>query len=143
MTLVDKYSVASGLFEFDIATPLFDQMCTDLGLLQPLNLNEKHLQSVKSKPGLYTLLLNGKVVYVGKADVSALVRLRKHSRQLTGRKFISPDEVSFKCLHFAKTWDPFKPEDYLKKRLNPEWNDRGFGPNDPGRGRDAFGKVIR
>jgi hypothetical protein len=136
MTLVDTYSAASGLFEFDIATPLFEQMCSDLELLEPLSLNDAHLQSVKRKPGLYTLCLNGNVVYVGKADVSALVRLRKHFRQLTGRHFISPTEVSFKCLHFAKTWDPFKPEDYLVRRLCPEWNDKGFGPNDPGRRRD-------
>jgi hypothetical protein len=47
MTLVDTYSAASGLFEFDIATPLFEQMCSDLKLLEPLSLNEAHLQSVK------------------------------------------------------------------------------------------------
>ena len=136
MTLVDHYSAASGLFEFDIATPLFEQMCTDLQLLEPLPLSSHHLQNIKNKPGLYTLYLSGKVVYVGKADESAFIRLRKHLRQLTGRHSISPNDVSFTCLHFARTWDPFKPEDYLIRRLNPDWNDKGFGPNDPGRRRD-------
>lgn len=137
MALVDTYSNACGLFEFDIATPLFEQMCVDFDKLQPLQLDEGNLAEVAEKPGVYGLHHKGDLVYVGKADDSARVRLRKHLRQLHGRQGISPDQVSFRCLHFAYTWDPFKPEGHMIERYSPTWNSKGFGPNDPGRERDT------
>lgn len=137
MALVDQFSQACGLFEFNIATPLFEQMCVDFDELEPLPLDEAHLADVAERPGLYGLHHRGALVYVGKADDSARVRLRKHMRQLSGRIGISPDEVGFRCLHFAYTWDPFKPEAHMIARYKPSWNSKGFGPNDPGRERDT------
>jgi len=135
--LTDKFSEACGLFEFDIATPLFEQMCVDFDELSPLPLDEARLTDVAERPGVYGLHHDGSLVYVGKADESARVRLRKHLRQLCGRVGISPSEVSFRCLHFAYTWDPFKPEAHMIARYKPSWNSKGFGPNDPGRERDT------
>jgi hypothetical protein len=136
VTLVDRFSEGCGLFEFDIATPLFQQLSSDFDLLAPVPLMEGNLHSVEEKPGIYGLHHDGVVVYIGKADDSAKGRLEKHRRQLQGRTGISSDEVSFRCLHFARTWDTFKPESYLISHYSPSWNKRGFGPNDPGRRRD-------
>ncbi|MDP2183562.1 MAG: hypothetical protein Q8K99_13480 [Actinomycetota bacterium] len=139
MALTDRFSEGCGLFEFDISTPLFEQMCADFERLVPVALDEGHLADVGERPGVYGLHYQGALVYVGKADDSARVRLRKHWRQLHGRVGIAPEEVDFRCLHFANTWDPFKPEAHMIKRYKPNWNSKGFGPNDPGRRRDGTG----
>jgi len=136
VTLVGRFSDGCGLFEFDIATPLFQQLSADFDLLEPVPLLDFNLALVKEKPGIYGLHHNGLIVYIGKADDSAKVKLEKHRRQLQGRVGITPDEVSFRCLHFARTWDAFKPESHLISLYSPSWNSRGFGPNDPGRRRD-------
>lgn len=137
MGLTETFSQGCGLFEFDISTPLFEQMCSDFDDLTPVPLNETNLAGVGEKPGVYGLHHKGRLVYVGKADESARMRLRKHWGQLHGRIGIAPDEVSFRCLHFARTWDAFKPEAHMIERYQPSWNKRGFGPNDPGRRRDT------
>lgn len=136
MTLVTKFSDGCGFFEFDIASPLFQQLSSDFDLLSPVPLDESKLASVEEKPGIYGLHYNGEVVYIGKADDSAKSRLEKHYRQLQGRIGISPGDVSFRCLHFARTWDAFKPESHMISLSSPSWNSRGFGSNDPGRRRD-------
>lgn len=136
MTLVNRFSEGCGLFEFDIATPLFDQLANDFAKLKPDPLQPESLENVENRPGLYGLHYQESLVYVGKADESSRERLSKHRRQLEGRIGISPEEVSFRCLHFAHTWDPFKPESHMIRKYNPTWNLRGFGPNDPGRMRD-------
>ena len=136
MTLVGRFSDGCGLFEFDVATPLFQQMGSDFDLLAPIPLQDLDLESVEERPGIYGLHHNGSVVYIGKADDSARSRLEKHRRQLQGRAGISPSEISFRCLHFAHTWDAFKPESHMISLYSPSWNSRGFGPNDPGRRRD-------
>lgn len=71
MTLVNRFSEGCGLFEFDIATPLFDQLAADFELLTPDPLQPSFLDAVDSRPGLYGLQHQGSLVYVGKADVSA------------------------------------------------------------------------
>jgi hypothetical protein len=136
VTLVDRFSDGCGFFEFDIATPLFEQLSSDFDLLAPLPLLDSNLCLVEERPGIYGLHHNGLIVYIGKADDSAKSRLQKHRRQLQGRIGIMPEEVGFRCLHFAHTWDAFKPESHMITRYSPSWNSRGFGPNDPGRRRD-------
>jgi hypothetical protein len=136
VTLVNRFSDGCGFFEFDIATSLFQQLSSDFDLLSPLPLLGLNLTAVEERPGIYGLHHNGSVVYIGKADDSAKSRLEKHHRQLQGRIGISPEEVGFRCLHFAHTWDAFKPESHMISLYSPSWNSRGFGPNDPGRRRD-------
>jgi len=136
VTLVGKFSDGCGLFEFDIATPLFQQLASDFELLAPVALQDSNLESVEERPGIYGLHYNNSVVYIGKADDSAKSRLEKHRRQLEGRVGILPSEISFRCLHFAHTWDAFKPESHMISLYSPSWNSCGFGPNDPGRRRD-------
>ena len=137
MTLTEKYSEGCGLFDFDIATPLFNQISEAFDALSPLSLTIENLANVKEQPGVYGLHHSGELVYVGKADDDARSRLRKHRRQLHGRIGITPDDVHFRCLHLAHTWDPFQPEAHMIGQRHPSWNSKGFGPNDPGRERET------
>lgn len=127
-------------FEFDLATPLFNQIRKTFDSVTPVPLDNEHLRQIEDRPGLYGLHLDGQPVYIGKADDSVLTRLRKHHRTIAGRKNISPEQVEFRCVYLAITWDPFKPETALMKYYRTTepwgWNEKGFGANDPGRKRD-------
>lgn len=127
-------------FEFDLATPLFDQIRRCFDALEAVPLTEKWLSLIADRPGVYGLFIDSKAVYIGKADVSVGVRLRKHRRTIAGRLNINADEVHFKCVYLAITWDPFKPESSLMTHYATTglggWNSKGFGGNDPGRNRD-------
>jgi len=136
MTLTEQIGNGCGVFEFEMAGPFFSQICEDFEQLTPVPLDALNLANVRETPGVYGLHHSGKMVYVGKADDSVRDRLNKHLRQLTGRLGITPTEVSFRCLHFAHTWDPFQPEAQMIERYKPAWNYTGFGPNDPGHNRD-------
>lgn len=140
MALTAEPAPGTGDFEFDIATPLFEQIQTAFDAIDAVDLSEQNLGSVEARAGVYGLLHNGRLVYVGKADANVAGRVSKHRRQISGRLGINIDDVSFKCLYLALTWDPFKPEEYLIQHYDtgelPGWNGKGFGTNDPGRNRD-------
>lgn len=127
-------------FEFDLATPLFEQIRVAFESVEPVPLDEEHLARIENRPGLYGLYLDDQIVYVGKADESVGTRLRKHRRTIAGRRNISTSRVKFKCVYLAITWDPFKPESALMEHYGTTrewgWNSKGFGSNDPGRRRD-------
>ncbi len=62
-------------------------------------------------------------------------------KKLSGRKGISLDEMSFRCLFVEEDLSAVSPEKMLIKRHlqggKIVWNNRGFGNNDPGRERDT------
>lgn len=134
--LVMRTSPGCGEFEFDMANPLFEQIRHDFELLEFVELVGPNLDGMENRPGVYGLTVGGEIVYVGKADRNVVSRLWKHRRQLSGRRGIRPEEVQFRCLYLAQTWNPLSPEEHLIKRYRPAWNSSGFGPNDPGRNRD-------
>lgn len=130
----------AGEFEFDIATPLFRQIQAAFAEVDFAELSPLGLAALEGRPAVYGLEHGGQLVYVGKADEDVRSRLRKHRRLLMGRSNMVPDQVRFRCVYLARTWDPFKPEGYLirhyRTREFPGWNGQGFGSNDPGRNRD-------
>lgn len=140
MALVAQPSPGCGTFEFDIASPLFEQILEAFDELESVPLTEGRLREVAERPGVYGLSHGGKLVYIGKADADVRGRLERHRRQVSGRVGITPEETAFRCLYLARTWDPFKPEDYLihhyRTHRGQGWNGKGFGMNDPGRRRD-------
>lgn len=124
-------------FEFDLAKALFNQIRRAMDRTKPLGFaNLENLSVIPSRPGVYMLLRNVNPVYIGKADRKLATRLRKHRRTISGCSNIGLEEMFFKAVCFAKTWDPFKPEDHLKRYYGTNqgegWNDRGFGTNEPG-----------
>ncbi len=126
-------------FEFDLATPLFEQIraCLDAVAVAPLTLKE--LQNGGDGPGVYMLFHCGTPVYIGKASDSVVRRLVKHMRIISGRKNIAVSDMSFKTATFARTWNPFLPESHLIEhyKTKDEWNSKGFGGNEPGKRRYA------
>lgn len=131
-------------FEFDLATPFFQQLLSVFEGLGTCPLSETHLTQLKDDQGVYGLSLDGKVVYIGKADNSLPTRLRDHRVKLSGRLRIPLDRIEFKAVYLAKTWVPLTPEARLithyHARGECEWNGNGFGPHDPGRRREETNK---
>ncbi|MFI8258302.1 Eco29kI family restriction endonuclease [Streptomyces filamentosus] len=128
-------------FTLSITKALGDQLAAALDGLDRAPLAEENIASLKEKPGVYQLYLNGDFVYVGKADKSLPARLRNHLRKISGRRNISLDEMAFSCLYVAEDFSALAPEQLLishhKGMGNIPWNNNGFGNKDPGRQRDS------
>ncbi|MFF3978529.1 GIY-YIG nuclease family protein [Streptomyces sp. NPDC001828] len=124
-----------------ITKALGDQLAAALKGLDRATLTEESIARLKEKPGVYQLYLNGKFVYVGKADKSLPARLRDHLRKISGRRNISPSEMAFSCLYVAEDFSALAPEQLLishhKGMGDIPWNNNGFGNKDPGRQRDS------
>lgn len=129
-------SIGSAKFEYDLAGPFFDQVFRKLQRVKTTPLNPETLDAIEQLPGVYVLYLDEQPVYVGKADDSVEVRLRKHYRTLGGCRNIDLGQVRFKCLYIESTWSPLNYEkhvmDELGTRRMPGWNQHGFGSNEPG-----------
>lgn len=123
-------------FEFDLATPLFEQIRDLLDRVKDVPLDRPFIERIAERPGVYILLSRGEPVYVGKADRSVRTRLAKHRFMLSGRKNLQSGDMTFKSVCFARTWDPFKPESHLIDHYGTNgpngWNGKGFGANEPG-----------
>lgn len=128
-------------FTLSITKALGDQLAYALKKLGRVHLSEESIARLKEKPGVYQLYLNGKFVYVGKADKSLPARLGNHLRKISGRRNISLDEVTFSCLYVAEDFSALAPEQLLithhKGQGDIPWNNNGFGNKDPGRQRDS------
>ena len=123
-------------FEFDLAGPLFEQMRDLLESVEPVPLNKEHTSELSERPGVYLLRHQGTPVYIGKADDSVKERLGRHARTLLGRRNLAVGDMTFCCITFAATWNPFLPEGHLiehyKTAGSHGWNGKGFGSNEPG-----------
>ncbi|MEK3705739.1 Eco29kI family restriction endonuclease [Paenibacillus sp. FSL R7-0198] len=90
------------------------------------------------KNGVYLLLQDNRVMYVGKTDSRGGFqdRLNRHATHLHHRKGIEPSSVFFKAIAIPV----FKNADLevmLIEHYKTLWNNSGFGGNDPGRQRDT------
>jgi hypothetical protein len=125
--------LGSADFEFDLGGPFFEQIFKRLQLVQPIPLTVENINDLKELPGVYVLHMDGREVYVGKADDSVVVRLRKHRRTLSGCQNIQPSQMTFRCLYVASTWSPLNYEERVMENLGtkrmPGWNGNGFGSN--------------
>lgn len=128
-------------FEFDLPGSLLRNLIEVIDSTEPETLSIDGLSSVPEEQGVYQLLLNGKVVYVGKTDAEAGLhrRLSRHGRKILHRKNLDPKLVSFKAIRIF-VFTAINLETALIKNYGGvsglEWNGSGFGANDPGRQRD-------
>ncbi|WP_060655171.1 hypothetical protein [Rhodococcus pyridinivorans] len=126
-------------FKLSITKALADQLKIALDKLTPVHLTDENLTKLEARAGVYTLWVDGELVYVGKAAKELVPRLRQHMRKFAGRNM--KVLVSFTCLYVDEDLEASAPERMLIKRYLPEgraiWNTSGFGNKDPGRQRDT------
>lgn len=132
---------ATAEFRLSITRALADQLERSLATLSPQPLTRDNIDALPPRAGVYQLYLGDDVVYIGKAESSLPVRLRKHFTKISGRKNIDPTEVGFTCLFVDEDLSAVAPERTLIDRYKAAglapWNFNGFGSNDPGQNRDT------
>lgn len=93
-----------------------------------------------AKQGVYMLYVDGRPVYIGKAD-DVRDRLFQHLTKLSGRANITMNGVAYKCLLLDKSMSTAANETILMglfmQHHEGMWNNSGFGPKDPGKERDT------
>lgn len=98
----------------------------------------------KGAKGAYVLFENGRAVYAGKTDTrhGFRDRLERHAFTIQHRLNISPAQIGFKAIRIL-VFSNFDVEAILIGALRRadntalEWNDSGFGSNDPGHRRET------
>ncbi|WP_411001451.1 GIY-YIG nuclease family protein [Paenibacillus sp. TH7-28] len=90
------------------------------------------------KNGVYLLIQDNKVMYVGKTDSQAGFqnRLTRHATHIQHRKNLDPESISFKAIAIP-VFKNADLENMLIQHYNAPWNYSGFGSNDPGKQRDT------
>lgn len=129
-------------FEFDLPGALLARLIEVLDTLEPVPLNAENLRGVPEEQGVYQLLLDDKLVYIGKTDADAglLKRLNRHARKIIHRAALDPARVSFKAVRIFVFTAIDLESDLIRHYGGVKaiaWNGSGFGSNDPGRNRDT------
>lgn len=91
--------------------------------------------------GVYLLMYDGQIRYVGKTDAEAGLRTRmaRHARKFEQRLNVRPEDVSFKAAQIL-VLTAMDIETKVIAHYGSEWNGSGFGSNDPGRERETTDK---
>lgn len=138
-------------FELDFEQALARQLAPFFDKLAPLELTPENIERVvKLKArGAYYLLLHDEIVYIGKSDAKAglRVRLLRHYKTLKRRKGIDWEQMKFKAVKVsslaALDTETLLLDLYRRKARiqglaeRPKWNSSGFGSNDTGVERDT------
>ena len=129
-------------FELDLMEAVLNQLVPRLDAMDGAPMTRLDTSQLPDAQGVYLLVYQGKVHYVGKTDADAGLRTRltRHVAKLEHRKNISPTDVRFKAAQiFVLT--AMNIESRLIRHYEPEWNGSGFGSNDPGRERETTAKA--
>lgn len=129
-------------FEFDLPGALLARLIEVLDGLDTAPLNNANLQGVPEEQGVYQLLLDDHLVYVGKTDAEAGLhkRLTRHARKIMHRVGLDPSRVCFKAVRIFVFTAVDLESDLIHHYGGVraiDWNGSGFGSNDPGRQRDT------
>ena len=126
-------------FDIDLHRALREQLIEKLADIETGALTHENLATVPQERGVYQLYHNGELVYVGKAE-RLRSRITKHLKKIQGRTNLELSEMAFKCLWMSPNWTTLAPEkqliDFYTSERKAVWNGNGFGPNDPGAGRE-------
>jgi hypothetical protein len=128
-------------FELDLMKAVMDQLVPALDALPGAPLTHANADGLPDAQGVYLLLHEGVVRYVGKTDAQAGLRTRlvRHVRKFEQRRNIKPDDVMFKAAQVL-VLTAMDVESRLIAHYGAEWNGSGFGSNDPGRERETTNK---
>jgi hypothetical protein len=136
-------SVISGFreFEFDLPEALLASMVLTFDTMEAAPLTFENLAGVPDAQGVYQLFVGDEIVYIGKTDSEAGLsrRLNRHAWTIQHRCNLVASEVLFKAVRvFVFTAIDLETQliKHYKGRSKTNWNNSGFGSNDPGRNRD-------
>lgn len=128
-------------FFLSITRALADQLSEAMGALETAQLSPSTIEVLEPRHGVYELWKDAELAYVGKSDEALPDRLHQHYRKICGRKGITVDQISFRCLYVDVDLDAIAPERMLIANYTGQgrapWQHSGFGNNDPGRERDT------
>jgi hypothetical protein len=128
-------------FEFDLPESLLRNLIEAMDETTPAQLNTGIVKDIPDEQGVYQLLLDDRVVYIGKTDAEAGLhkRLSRHCKKILHRQNLDPGRVSFKAVRIF-VFTAIDLETALIRHYGGvaglDWNGSGFGSNDPGRRRD-------
>ena len=130
--------------EFNLPKALREQLVELFAQMGQGALDQETVErDVPEAQGVYQLLLDDELVYIGKTDAEAGLRKRlvRHARKIRSRLNLEPSRVTFKAVR-VYVFTAMDLETLLIKYYKDEggidlsWNLSGFGSNDPGRRRD-------
>lgn len=128
-------------FEFDLPDALLQSLISVFDKMNSTQLLPENLSMIPDAQGVYQLLQDGQIVYIGKTDGDAGLkqRLTRHATTILHRRGLPAESITFKAVRvFVFTAMDLETElirHYGKISAVP-WNKSGFGSNDPGRNRD-------
>jgi Eco29kI restriction endonuclease len=128
-------------FEFDLPGALLASLIDIFDGMQTATLQIKNVKEIPDEQGVYQLLLNGQIVYVGKSDGDAGLRSRllRHSDSIQHRDNLDVSQITYKAIRVF-VFTAVDLETQLIRHYDSiqevSWNKSGFGSNDPGRNRE-------
>lgn len=126
-------------FELDLELAFKRDLPPFIDAMDPAPLNQENILMIPtSKNGVYLLLQNDKVMYVGKTDSRGGFqnRLYRHSEHVKHRHNLDPSTIYFKAVAIP-VFKNADLESILIEHYGAPWNNSGFGGNDPGKERDT------
>lgn len=140
MTEIAGYEI----FELDLMRAIMDQLIPILDGMDGAALTKENAQALPEAQGIYQIIHEGTVKYIGKTDAKAGLRLRmtRHWEKLLRRDNIVPAEVQFRAVRVL-VMTAVDVESELISHYGADWNGSGFGSNDPGRERETTGKPAQ
>jgi len=135
--------VADGFiaFELDLMGAVMNQLIPTLDAMGSAPLTLDYAQALPDAQGVYLLIHDGEIRYVGKTDAEAGLRTRlaRHARKFEQRRNVRPEDVQFKATQIL-VLTAMDIESRVIAHYGSEWNGSGFGSNDPGRERETTNK---
>lgn len=128
-------------FELDLMAAVMNQLVPSLENMQHATLSLEAARALPDAQGVYLLIYEGQVRYVGKTDAEAGLRTRlvRHTKKFEHRNNIVPNDIAFKAAQIL-VLTAMDVESRLIKHFRADWNGSGFGSNDPGRERETTNK---
>lgn len=126
-------------FELDLELAFKRDLPPFIDSIEAASLTYDNIVSIPiKKNGVYLLLQDNQIMYVGKTDSQAGFqnRLVRHATHIQHRKNLDPQSISFKAIAIP-VFKNADLESMLIQHYEAPWNFSGFGSNDPGKQRDT------
>ncbi|PDT48169.1 hypothetical protein CO661_09875 [Sinorhizobium fredii] len=128
-------------FELDLMAAVMNQIIPTLDAMTSAPLTLPNALDLPDAQGVYLLIHDGRIKYVGKTDAEAGLRTRlaRHARKFEQRRNVRPEDVFFRATQIL-VLTAMDIESKVINHYRSEWNGSGIGSNDPGRERETTNK---